>query len=417
MPRNRFAPCRRGLSARAFRKLAIASSYLPCSSRTNPRLKCASAKVGACFATAAKPAPASSSLPARMAWVAWAKAAVCSSVCAEQSSDVARENVNSAGMHRALRLLIGAAAPLHMSFWRTLRNTVKVYTGYKRPHRIQKAKAGLGPAWECFARGSALDLSELIANCRLDLSWAIDHTMAATSRDTEELIRRISVNPAERVSVECVRNIEFEKDILTFPDHGPLDDCEVFILVAWTSPPGHSRWKISEYIATASMQGCRAWIFKRSTIYGAWCPGRIRGKYSIDRFATAVPSLVQRWSPLDGMSAKDGLSRNQTEPVVIRAIRVRSRVFVDDCGRSRLIAMNATDLPPSCDLTGNAVVQVFLTWPKRKLVQITDDNGMRDVLVADRLFSPQVVGILCAKDVGIEPGQSRERGIRVGDRF
>src|SRR2546429_6747731 len=37
--RKRLAPRRRGFRLMAFRRLAIASSFLPCSSRTRPRLK------------------------------------------------------------------------------------------------------------------------------------------------------------------------------------------------------------------------------------------------------------------------------------------------------------------------------------------------------------------------------------------
>src|SRR5258708_23120768 len=75
MPRKRLAPCSLGLSASAFWKLPIDSSNLFCSSRTSPRLKYASAKLGDCLMIAEKPAAATSSLPSRMAWVAWVKAA------------------------------------------------------------------------------------------------------------------------------------------------------------------------------------------------------------------------------------------------------------------------------------------------------------------------------------------------------
>src|SRR6266849_4211480 len=84
MPRNRFAPRRRGLSCKALCRLATASAFLPCSSRTNPRLKWASAKAEDDAITEANPAAASSSLPARIASVACRKRSLDDGVCADK---------------------------------------------------------------------------------------------------------------------------------------------------------------------------------------------------------------------------------------------------------------------------------------------------------------------------------------------
>src|ERR1700682_49669 len=70
----------------------MASVCLPISSKARPRLKCPSAKVGACLTTEAKPAAASSSFPSRMAFMAEAKANCGTGFCARRKLDEVHGN-------------------------------------------------------------------------------------------------------------------------------------------------------------------------------------------------------------------------------------------------------------------------------------------------------------------------------------
>src|SRR5260370_2284038 len=62
--------------------------------------------------------------------------------------------------------------------------------------------------------------------------------------------------------VECVWNIEFQNDRLSFPNRSAFDDREIFVPKAGTSPPGNHGWEVAKDIASARVQRHGARVYK-----------------------------------------------------------------------------------------------------------------------------------------------------------
>src|SRR4030095_5994686 len=63
--------------------------------------------------------------------------------------------------------------------------------------------------------------------------------------------------------------------------------------------------------------------------------------------------------------------------------RSRRRKSVKDGGRAALIARHPADLPASQYFARYAVVQIFLAWPDGQLVDVTENERVRRVLITE----------------------------------
>ena len=113
-------------------------------------------------------------------------------------------------------------------------------------------KAGTSPAFRGMVDGRAP--SELITEHELNLPWTIDYAVPAPTRNSEVLISRPPVNAPECVSVERVRYVGLEQDVLPLPNTCSLDDREILILITRTSPPRDGSWQIPEDVSASSRQ-------------------------------------------------------------------------------------------------------------------------------------------------------------------
>ena len=62
------------------------------------------------------------------------------------------------------------------------------------------------------------------------------------------------------------------------------------------------------------------------------------------------------------------------------------------------------------------MIHEFLPWPKRQFVQVTQDEGMRDVLIAEAFLAPEVVRILAIAPTR-ELRELWQSAIGIGERF
>src|SRR5215475_737011 len=259
--------------------------------------------------------------------------------------------------------------------------------------------------------------SELVAKHELDLPWPVNHAVATASGHTEILIAWPPINAAKGVTVEGIRYVGLEQNGVPLPNHGSFDDRKVLVLISRTSPPGDSRRQIPEDVAAAASQRSGARIDKGSTVGCLRSGGVVRCEYTILLSATAIPAaysncLILGGRPVCGVCRENPLPRNQAEPIVTATVSMRRCVGVNHRGRPDLVAVNSADLPPACNLAGDAMVQVLLAGTKRQFVQIAQYESMRNVLVADGLLASQIVRVLRTKDIGVESCESGKRRIR-----
>lgn len=113
-------------------------------------------------------------------------------------------------------------------------------------------KAGTSPAFHGMVDGRAP--SELVTKHELDLPRTIDHAMTAPTWNSEVLISRPTVNPAKRVTVEGIRYVGFEEDVLPLSNACSFDDREILVHVSRTSPPRDGSWQIPEDISAPTRQ-------------------------------------------------------------------------------------------------------------------------------------------------------------------
>ena len=76
--------------------------------------------------------------------------------------------------------------------------------------------------------------------------------------------------------------------------------------------------------------------------------------------------------------------------------------------------MHTADFPTAQHFARDAMIQILLPWSRWELIKIAQDKGMRNVLITDALLGLQVVRVLRAEDVGIEPGEGWKTAIGVG---
>src|SRR5262249_8825484 len=108
---------------------------------------------------------------------------------------------------------------------------------------------------------------------------------------------------------------------------------------------------------------------------------------------------------------------NPAEAVLSLKIRVGPcEILLDHGWISALVTVDRANLPATCNLADHTVIQVSLSRPERKLIQIAQHKSVGNVLVAEALFTLQVIGILRAEVVRLKTGQDRKCriGIREG---
>src|SRR5215472_5402336 len=98
---------------------------------------------------------------------------------------------------------------------------------------------------------------------------------------------------------------------------------------------------------------------------------------------------------------REGIT-DQAEAVIPGAKRIRGCVLIDHGRRTDLIPLNPADLPSPSDFARDAMCQISLSRANRQFIKITDDKGVGNVLIADRLFALQVIRVLSAEDAGVE---------------
>src|SRR5262249_52241931 len=111
-----------------------------------------------------------------------------------------------------------------------------------------------------------LRASEFVAECGLYLPRPINDIVAAAAGYPEILISGPAVNPSECVTVEGVRDIELEQDILALSDTCSLDDGKVLIHVPRTTPPGDCSGKVAKDIASPGCKRGGAGIYKGGAV-------------------------------------------------------------------------------------------------------------------------------------------------------
>ena len=119
--------------------------------------------------------------------------------------------------------------------------------------------------------------------------------------------------------------------------------------------------------------------------------------------------------------AKQGLAWHSAKPhaAVVAGYEFKELAAIaTEAGRlAILVALHAAHLPPAQNLVGNAAfVQESFAFTYWQFVEIAQDKGVRDVLVADALFIFEVVDILRQRSAR-ELRERGQRAVRIRERL
>src|SRR5262249_49513979 len=148
----------------------------------------------------------------------------------------------------------------------------------------------------------------LVAQCKLNLPRAVDHSMTTPAWHPEVLISRPPVNPPKDMPVEGIGDIRLEQDILPFSNASSFDDGKILILISRTSPPGDNSRKVSKDITSSSCQRRSARVDKRTAINGLRRGRNTRSIQAVGCCTAAIPAGISGGRPFRGIGEKDRLS-------------------------------------------------------------------------------------------------------------
>src|ERR1043165_10074544 len=92
-------------------------------------------------------------------------------------------------------------------------------------------------------------------------------------------------------------------------------------------------------------------------------------------------------------------------------------VGIQDRWSAALVALYRTDLPSSENLARHALIEMFLTWSGRKLIQVAEYQSVRSILITQGLLRKRVKRVLRGKFVGLKSREDRDCAIRIRKRL
>ena len=256
--------------------------------------------------------------------------------------------------------------------------------------------------------------SELIAKSYLNLFGSIKDVRTATELGaglTKGVASNTTIAAPESVAVKGIREIRFEGQHICFIECEAFDEGEVLTEIARTSYVAKGFGEVPKGVAIRLNNTWRIGIEKGSTIKEVVCSTCGERAVIIRRAsATTHKRVVGRV-----VGSEQRLARNQAQTGIGGSERVRLAERKGDERYTFLVTLNTTDLPAAKYLIyDSTVVQKFLSLANWQFVEIAEDEHMRDILIAQRLFRLQVVRILRQKGIGAaKRGEPGIRAIRI----